>query len=583
MSRVLGIRLLLTLFALGCLASGARIVLAPSLGGDFPLQLHPVANGLYRIEPEQHFAQPSGLQAGDLLPIRRLKPADRAAILASDSIAAGTAITLPILRAGRTLAVTVRAIYMPNTTLEMVEFAGFQLAMFTIAMLTLWRGRDRAAWALSATFLATLFVAGPLQLPIGPHWVAWRHSLKAVTNAVMVLAIYAFADALAGASLPARLRRLARIGYGLWVLALVAFSQAGYWALVHGGITVLAADLGHIKALLSLPFLAPLLVLIVGYRHAAHEDRLRIRWVLWSVGLLVLTSLMLQLIPASWQTVAMQVVVVLQAIALLGLLYSVLRTRLIDVGFVIDRALVFGVITALVFGTFSVLELGVHQFAVSARGGWALQALAALVLAVILSPLHRRLESWIEQIFFRSQRLALLALERLAKECPFVERETHLLAMSVERLQPHCAAVAVYARAGSGYRRCAAHGGPWPEVLDADDSAFVALRATHEAVPLAGRCSGLGAEGLALPMTVAESVIGTLVCRPLDGEQFAPEIRAALANVAHHLGMALIGLRHREHARLVADVAAGRIDAEAARRRAITLLEGEHLQLSAVP
>jgi hypothetical protein len=52
-------------------------------------------------------------------------------------------------------------------------------------------------------------------------------------------------------------------------------------------------------------------------------------------------------------------------------------------------------------------------------------------------------------------------------------------------------------------------------------------------------------------------------------------VRAALANLAHHLGMALSVLRHREHARLVADVAAGRIDPDAARRRAITLLEGE--------
>ncbi len=583
MSRVLGIRLLLTLFALGCLASGARIVLEPSAGGGFPLQLHPVANGLYRIEPQQHIAQPSGLQAGDLLPIRRLKPADRAAILARYSITAGTAITLPILRAGRTLAVTVRAISSPNTTLETIEFAGLQLTMFTIAMLTLWRGRDRTAWALSAVFFGLMFVAGPLQLPIGPHWVVWRHTLKTLVSATVPLAIYAFADALAGASLPSRLRRLARGGYGLWVLAVTAWSQAGYWALVLAGNSVVAVDFERIKPLLSLPYVAPLLVLIAGYRRAAHEDRLRIRWVLWSVGVLMGSAVLLQLLPASWQTAAVQVVFVLQATAILALLYAVLRTRLIDVGFVIDRALVFGVITALVFGTFSVLELGVHQFAVSDRVGWALQAFAALILAVVLSPLHRRLESWIEQIFFRSQRLALLALERLAHECPFVERETHLLAMTVERLQPHCAAVAIYERSASTYRRSAAHGGPWPEALDADDPAFVALRATHEAVPLAGRTSGLGPEGLALPMTAAQSVIGTLVCRPRDGEQFAPEIRAALANVAHHLGMAVIGLRHREHARLVADVAAGHIDAEAARRRAITLLEGELPQLGAAP
>ena len=583
MSRVLGIRLLLTLFALGCLASSARIMLEQSAGGGFPLQLQPVANGLYRIEPEQGMALPSGLQAGDLLRIRGLKPADRAAVFATESIAAGTTVTLPILRQGHPLAVAVRAISAPDTPLEQVEFIAFQLMMFTIAMLTLWRGRDRAALALSAAFLASLCISGPLQLPIEPHWIIWRHTLRTATSTVMVLAIYAFVDALAGAGLPARARRVTRISFGVWVLAVAALAQARYLTLLHTGMTFFATDFARIKVLLSVFYLAPLIVLIIGARRSAHEDRLRIRWVLWSIGLLIGSGVMLQVSPASWQTVMVQVVVVLQAISMVGLLYGVLRTRLVDVGFVVDRALVFGLITALVFGTFSVLELGLHEFAVSDRVGWALQALAALVLAVALSPLHRRLESWIEQIFFRSQRLALLALERLARECPFVEREAHLLAMTVERLQPHCAAVAIYERTASTYRRCAAYGGPWPEVLDADDAAFVALRATHEAVPLAARTSGLGSEGLALPMTAAQSVIGALVCRPRDGEQFAPEIRAALADVAHHLGMAIIGLRHREHARLVADVAAGRIDADVARRRAITLLEGELPQLEAAP
>ena len=178
-------------------------------------------------------------------------------------------------------------------------------------------------------------------------------------------------------------------------------------------------------------------------------------------------------------------------------------------------------------------------------------------------------------MFFRSQRLALLSLERLARECPFVEREARLLELVIERLEPQCARLAIYERAGSGYRRRAASDESWPTVVDADDPVFVALRAQHQPVALAAQTNHVGTEGLVLPMAVAESVLGALVCQPRDGEQFAPEIRAALANVAHHLGMALMALRHRDHARLVADVAAGRIDPEAARRRAIALLEGE--------
>ncbi len=576
MSRGLGVRFFLTLLALGCVVSAARLAFGPTSG--FPLRLLPLHNGLYRIEPLPHFSLPPGLHAGDLLPIRRLRPAARAAVLSSHNIAPDSAITLPIIRDGRRLTVAVRAVPESATTLELAEFLGFQAVMFTIAMLTLWRGRDWAAWGLSALFLSALLIAGPLQLPVGLRWVFWRHEIRALAEVVMITALYVFADALAGASLTARLRTAARVSFGICLFIILVLRQARYTALIHAGVSLLAH--GYPQLLLPLSFLMPLLVLLVGYRHAAYEDRLRIRWVLWSTAFIFLSNLLEFAAPVSWQIVLSQVVIVLQALATLGFLYAVLRTRLIDVGFVVDRALVLGLLTALVFGTFSILELALHQFAVSDRVGWALQALAALVLAIVLSPLHKRLENWIEQAFFRSQRLALLALERLARECPFVEQEAHLLELAIERIKPQCAGVAIYERAGNGYRRRAASEPSWPAVVDADDPIFVALRAQRQPVALEAQANQVGPEGLALPMTVAESVLGALVCRPRDGEQFAPEIRAALANVAHHLGMAIIGLRHREHARLVADMAAGRIDAEVARRRAIALVEGEPMQVN---
>ncbi len=577
MSRVLGVRLLLTLFALVCAANATLLAFGSPPGVFFPLRLLRAHDGLYRIEPLQRASLPSGLRAGDLVAIRRLEPDARAAVFTHHDVARGSAIRLPILRDRRLLAVPVTAVADNDTALQRVESLAFQAMILAIAMLTLWRGRDWAAWGLSAVFLSALFLAGPLQLPVGLHWVFWRHEARTMTLvAVFIPALFVFADALAGGNLPARLRGAARVSFGLLVLTVIVLAQMHYTELVHAGSAFMARDYREIMVLLSiLVFGVPLLVLLAGYRHAAHEGRLRIRWVLWSTGLLFI-SILLQIVTASPRHSALsQVVVVLQALALLGYLYAVLRTRLIDVGFVVDRALVFGLLTALVFGTFSILELALHQFAVSDRVGWALQALAALILAIVLSPLHKRLENFIEQVFFRSQRLALLSLERLARECPFVEREARLLELVIERLEPQCARLAIYERAGSGYRRRAASDESWPTVVDADDPVFVALRAQHQPVALAAQTNHVGTEGLVLPMAVAESVLGALVCQPRDGEQFAPEIRAALANVAHHLGMALMALRHRDHARLVADVAAGRIDPEAARRRAIALLEGE--------
>ncbi len=577
MSRVLGVRLLLTLVALGSLAASSAIALGLAPGADFSARLVYLRDGLYGVHARQQSPLPRGLRAGDIIPIHRLSPAERAALFDRHDVLPGTALTLPVIRAGTLAERRVGSVPDRPPPLSQAEFLGFQVVMFAIVMLTLWRGKDWAAWGLSALFMFALLVAGPLQLPVPASWAFWHHQADLLTGELAImLAMFVMADSLAGASLPSRWRTASRVAIALVALTMLGLAETLYTALIRSGTTLLGASHHVINLTLFATFFAVILaVLLAGYRFAAHQDRLRIRWVLWSTALLFGSNLLHFLTPRTWQADMGQVVAVLEGIALLGYLYAVLRTRLIDVGFVVDRALVFGLLTALVFGTFSILEQTLHQFAISDRVGWALQALAALVLALVLSPLHRRLESWIEQAFFRSQRLALLALERLARECPFVEREAHLLALVLERLKPQCAGVAIYERAGSSYRRQAASDESWPAVVDADDPVFVALRAAHEPVALAAQTNHIGAEGLALPMTVAESLLGALVCRPRDGEQFAPEVRAALANLAHHLGMALSVLRHREHARLVADVAAGRIDPDAARRRAITLLEGE--------
>ncbi|MHB1869700.1 MAG: hypothetical protein ACYCT1_02450 [Steroidobacteraceae bacterium] len=582
MTRAFGLRLGLTVLALGCALSAALNGLGFVPGADFPVHLVHARSDRYRVEPRNGQVLPAGLEAGDLIPIGQLAPALRVLLLRNRDVPPGTIIHIPLERSGRGLQVTLQPRLDTVPLLARVQFVVFLTVMLAITLLTLWRGRDWAAWALSAMFLTVLLRKGLLELPAALPWLVLLHQARALTGLLIEMpALFILADALAGRSLQPRHRRAARIiCAALIALMLIAF-ELGDLPLVLEGTRVLPV-LAHALPVFALTvFGLTLLVLITGYRRAEHQERLRIRWVLWSTALLGVTSIVFVAMNNARHPYLYQALIMAQGLSLVGYLYAVLRTRLIDVGFVIDRALVFGLLTALVFGTFSILEETLHQFAVSDRLGWALQALVALILAVALSPLHRRLESWIEQAFFRAQRLALLALERFARECPYVEREAHLLEMTIERLRGHCGTVALYERSAKCYRRRAASDQSWPAQIDADDPVFVALRATHEPVALAAQANRVGTEGIALPMTVAESLLGALVCRPRDGEQFAPEVREALANVAHHLGMALTGLRHREHARLVADVAAGRIDPDAARRRAMSLMDSEPPQINA--
>src|SRR6185437_4134211 len=329
--------------------------------------------------------------------------------------------------------------------------------------------------------------------------------------------------------------------------------------------------------ILSLILLAiPVSMLLAGYHKAAHESRLRIRWVLWSTAFLLACMLgifVLEPVQSS-HPYLFEFVYTVRLFAFGGYLYAAIRTRLVDVSFVVNRALVYAAITGLLFGIFSVLELGLHDLAVGDRLSWALQAIAALLLAVALSPLHRRLEHWVERVFFRKQRLAIASVRNFAAECAFIEQQSHLLDTAVERLHPHCDAVAVYERALSGYQLRASRGHAWRESIDVDDPAFVALRAHRQEVDLHGLGSAIGPDSVAFPMTVGESLSGAVVCHPRAGERLAPDIRAALAEAARNLGASLYILRYREQARLVADIAAGRIDETGARRRAMAMLEG---------
>lgn len=583
MTRAFGLRLGLTLLALGCAVSSALSIFGVFGQSHFSLQLIHRSADRYEVQPLAQKPLPAPLRAGDLIDIRQLSAAARAALFTRHDVTPGTTLTVAVLRDGRPLTLSVPAVPDSASAISRLQSVFFVAAALLISLLTLWRGRDWAAWGLALLFL-TLFVKwGILDAAVAPPLVFWATQASAVLRITVDFpALFIVADALAGANLPARWRTRARVVMAtvtLGILVLVELQMITLFRIGHdvvgsGGIAV-------IKTLFVFGLLVTLLMLSVGYRFAPHEQRLRIRWVLWSTALLIASNILLLALPSTRHPYSMQLSTAMQALALFGYVYAVLRTRLIDVGFVIDRALVFGVLTALVFGTFSILEQTLHQFAVSDRVGWALQAVAALVLALVLSPMHRRLESWIEQAFFRAQRLALLALERFARECPYVEREAHLLEMALERLREQCGTVALYERNANRYRRRAASDESWPATVDADDPVFVALRATHEPVGLAAQTNRVGTEGIALPMTVAESLLGALVCRPHDGEQFAPEVREALASVAHHLGMALTGLRHREHARLVADVAAGRIDPDTARQRALSLMDSEPPQINA--
>jgi hypothetical protein len=584
MSRGFAVRLALTVVAIASIAIVLLQTLGFWAGGVLPLDAVLQSNSLYVVHRDTNFPLPPPLADGDILAPKEMTPAARAVALYGVGVEAGSSVGIAVVRGGRMLHIAVTAQPAPPLGRDLLGnlVTAFLTTPFlaALALLTLWRGHDRVAAGLCALSMYGLIAGALLSLSsvlVEPLVAVWLIVVAVEGQYLLALpGLYVMAEGLAGAGVSAQIRRLARAVVACLGALALGLDVTREISSTYYGVTLSAAIPALIQAFTLTLIAIPVLMLFAGYRRAPHESRLRIRWVLWSTAFLLVCALaVFALEPVqSRYPYLFEFVYAARLLCMGGYLYAAIRTRLVDVSFVVNRALVYAAITGLLFGIFSVLELGLHEFAVGDKLSWVLQAIVALLLAMALSPLHRRLDHWVERFFFRKQRLAIATLRTFAAECAFIEQQSRLLATAVERLQHHCDAVAIYERALAGYQLRGATGRAWPEAVDVDDPAFVSLRARRQEVDLRGLASAMGADALAFPMIVGEMLSGAVVCRPRAGEQFAPDVRAALVETAHNLGASLYILRYREQARLVADIATGRIDETGARRRAIAMLEG---------
>jgi hypothetical protein len=575
MSRALVARVLLSVIAVVFAVVIAQDILR--IAPEVPFKLGQRADGAYQLLARSDMSLPASLHDGDVLSLREMTREERAVLFANPSLPRVDFVNLTVVRADRPVRLTVGTVTPSLTQSAQLQIWTTAIAtmafVFALAMITLWWGHDWAAWGLAAFGWVIVVANGLFAIPAQPIANCWIQLAGRIFSLMTAPALYVMAEALARTGLPSAVRRWART----LVVALTLISIGLFFVRailpVYYAADPPAWSRNATNWIAIILYAVPLVVLLLGYRDAAHESRLRMRWVLWSTALLFGTIAAFVTISRDAHPYLFQTINALQGVALLGYLYAVLRTRLVDVSFVIDRALVLALLATIPFGIFALLEQGLHHFAVGEKLSWALQAGTAVLLAMALSPLHRRLADWIERLFLHQQRVAVAALKRFAAECGFVERDQPLVSIALDRLMLQCEAAAIYERTAAQYHCRDARGGAWPEDIDVDDPLFVALRARHQQLDLEDVPNSLVTDGWAFPMTVAENLTGAVICRPRGGEQFAADVRAALDEVARNLGMSLYILRYREQGKLVADIATGRIDETAARQRARSLIE----------
>ncbi|HEY1975643.1 MAG TPA: GAF domain-containing protein [Candidatus Baltobacteraceae bacterium] len=339
-----------------------------------------------------------------------------------------------------------------------------------------------------------------------------------------------------------------------------ALSLAGCFAMVIGILTLwfdplpyLLGGLGRIIFVVTNVAVAACAIAAVATTPIA--ERPRVGWLLVPLPLAsaVATAFgsLYGLIP-DWY-LALAVTAVSQTFTLLGALavtYALLKRRVLDLGFVVSRTIVVAIVSLIVLAAFVILEslLNTVLAGLSHPTGVVANVALALVLGVSLSYIHKRVDRFVETIFFRKRHDDERALIDFSKEAAYVTDSAALLDQAIGRIRTHTDArnATIFVEDRGSYAVARWYGDGSPGAIGENDGAILALKTWHKPLD-PHHCDTAVPGALALPMLATGRLFGVVVLgERAGGEAYAPDEVAALAQFAHGVGTALDSLASRD-------------------------------------
>jgi hypothetical protein len=224
--------------------------------------------------------------------------------------------------------------------------------------------------------------------------------------------------------------------------------------------------------------------------------------------------------------------------------YAVFRLRVLDVNFVLNRALVYGVLSLGVVTMVSILDWLFSRVVAIGRLAIGFELLSAIGIGFLLDRINRGVESFVESVFFRRRRLAERYLRRAASALPYATDEAAiadgLVQVPVDAID--LAAAALYRRSAGGSRfegvATANQTTVAPAGFDGNHLLVRMLLADEKVVWLDDLRSQLDTENaaiytLAMPVTVRHELVSfTLYGAHANGAQLDPDEVALLEELA---------------------------------------------------
>jgi len=328
------------------------------------------------------------------------------------------------------------------------------------------------------------------------------------------------------------------------------------------------------------------------------QQRLRLKWliaglVLSAVGT-VIADILFALAPnpnynlSYWHP---DLLIALNIFVPIAVAYAVLRHRLLDVNFIVSRAVVYGILTSFLVTVFALIDWFFVRRLVATNLGLIAEIIAAIALGFWLNALHHRIDLFTDRVFFRRRYLAELRLARIATALPYASAragvDDFLVCDPVDALDLASAAVFIRSHDGS-YRREKSIG--WPQgtvdMLDENDPMVLHLRSHFDALrvpeirwPLEHLPGDAAYPALALPIRVRGQLVAMVFYGAHhNGADIDPDEVRIISGLAVGAGVAY---DHLEVEAMRAELATARAQLASAQARIDALsaqLEGADLR-----
>jgi hypothetical protein len=241
-----------------------------------------------------------------------------------------------------------------------------------------------------------------------------------------------------------------------WPVTAVMFAGYVYYIVLvpyrySGRLTI-----GQVALLDKIPYglvaLGALALLLVTFSRATGDERQRLRWAV--VGMTIaFVALFVAYGPIPTPRWVAELFAVISISMPLSVAYAALRHRLIDVGFVLNRAVAYGLVAGLLIAIVSLTDFLISHVVADYHLTLGIEAVITIGLGFAMDRLHRAMQLTTERIFFRSRLLAAARLQRVRGALAFASRDVTVEAALIG--EP----VAAFALASAGlFRRDPASG-----------------------------------------------------------------------------------------------------------------------------